>query len=196
VAKVSNMMYINPVISEIKIKSANNKRIYISGVIDEDMAIEVSYFINKIIEIDSKTDNPKKEVVFIINSFGGSVLAGNSIIANILLLKSLGYKTISIIESCAFSMAYDLIVNTDERLCFKYSQFLLHQTLMGQDGELKEFEREVSFQKKAWDLAVDYYVENTKLTRERVNDIYDRKENFFFLADEALANGTIHKILG
>jgi ATP-dependent protease ClpP protease subunit len=189
------MMYQNPIISEMKIKSANNKRIYINGAIDEDIATEVSYYVNKIIEMDKKIDNPVKEVTFLINSFGGSVVFGNSIIANIIRLKSLNYHTIAIIESCAFSMAFDIICHCDERIGYECSQFLLHQTQMGQDGELKEFEREIVFQKKVWDLSVDYYVKNTKLTRERVNEIYDRKENYFFLSQEALENGSIHKII-
>ena len=188
-------IYQNPIISEMKVKSANNKRIYLNGYVDEDMAMEVSYYVNKIIEIDNKSDNPKKEVIFIINSFGGSVIWGNSILTSIQKLKNNGYKTIGIVESCAFSMAYDILCNLDYRIGGKYSQYLLHQTWFGQDGELKEFEREVDFQKKVWQQSIEYYITNTKLTRERVEEIYDRKENYFFLSDEALLNGSIHEIL-
>lgn len=191
----NTMIYQNPIISEMKIKSANNKRIYLNGYIDEDMATEVSYYVNKIIEMDKKIDNPIKEVIFPINSFGGSVVWGNSILTSIQKLKNNSYTTIGIVESCAFSMAYDILCNLDYRVGGKHSQYLLHQTQMGQDGELKEFEREVEFQKKVWEQSVDYYVKNTKLTRERINEIYDRKENYFFLSDEALINGSIHEIL-
>lgn len=187
--------YYNPIISEMEVKSCNNKRIYLNGYVDEDMAMKVSYYTNKIIEMDKKLENPTKEVTFILNSFGGSVVFGNSILGNIYKLKSLNYKTIGVVESCAYSMAYDILVNLDERIGYKYSQYLLHQTQMGEQGELKELAREVEFQKKVWEMSVDYYVENTKLTRERINEIYDRKENYFFTAEEALENGTIHKIL-
>jgi ATP-dependent protease ClpP protease subunit len=189
-------VYQNPIISEMEVKSANNARIYLNGEVDEDMAIKVSYFTNKIIRMDEINTSREKEVTFIVNSIGGSVIYGNSIIGNINKLKQLGYKTIAIIESCAFSMAFDIIVHCDERVGYKYSQYLLHQTAYGQGGELKEFEREVEFQKKVWKLAEDYYVENTKIPRERVQEIYDRKENYFFTAEEALENGTIHKIEG
>ena len=43
--------------------------------------------------------------------------------------------------------------------------------------------------------AIDYYVKNTKLSRERINEIYDRKENYFFDEIEALENGSIHEIV-
>ena len=191
---MGEVTYINPVISEMKVKSSNNRRIYLNGVVDDDMAMEVSYYVNKILESD-KINPTNKEVTFIVNSYGGSVIAGNSIIGNIIRLKNANFKTIAIIESCAFSMAYDIIVNCDLRIGYKHSQYLLHQTSCGQDGELKEFERAIEFQKKVWEQSIDYYTKNTKLTRERIKEIYDRKENYYFLADEALENGTVHEVI-
>ena len=192
---MGNVQYINPIISEIEIKSANNRRIYLNDIVDEEMATKVSYFINKIIEMDKLNPNADKTIKFLINSYGGSVLSGNSIIGNINRLKKLGYKTVAIVESCAYSMAYDILVNCEERYAYDLSTFLLHQTSFGQGGELKEFEREVDFQKKLWEMSVDYYVANTNISRERINEIYDRKENYFFTAKEALDNGSIQQIL-
>ncbi|WP_346938165.1 ATP-dependent Clp protease proteolytic subunit [uncultured Clostridium sp.] len=192
---MGNTQYINPITSEMKIKSANNKKIYLNGEVNEDMAMEVSYYVNKIIELDKTNPNPSMEVTFIVNSFGGSVIHGNAIIGNINKLKSLGYKTIAIIESCAYSMAFDIIIHCDVRVGYNLSTYLLHQTAFGMGSELKEFEREVEFQKRLWSMAVDYYVENTKIPRERIEQIYDRKENYFFTASDALENGTIQEIL-
>lgn len=192
---MGNTQYINPITSEMKIKSANNKKIYLNGEVNEDMAMEVSYYVNKIIELDKINPNVSKEVTFIVNSFGGSVIHGNAIIGNINKLKSLGYKTIAIIESCAYSMAFDIIIHCDVRVGYSLSTFLLHQTSFGMGSELKEFEREVEFQKRLWDMSVDYYVANTKIPRERIEQIYDRKENYFFTASDALENGTIQEIL-
>lgn len=192
---MGNVQYISPIISEIEIKSANNGRIYLNNIVDEEMSTKVSYFVNKIIEMDKLNSNSDKTVTFLINSCGGSIVSGNSIIGNINRLKKLGYKTIAIVESCAYSMAYDILVNCEYRYCYDLSTFLLHQTSFGQGGELKEFEREVDFQKKLWEMSVDYYVANTNISRERVNEIYDRKENYFFTAKEALENGSIQQIL-
>lgn len=137
---------------------------------------------------------PNKEVTFIFNNFGGSVDHGNSIISNIKKLKSHGYKVKGIVESCACSMGFDILVHCDERVGSSLSYYLLHQTQFGMGGELKEFEREYKFQKVLWNKSVDYYVANTKIPRERIEEIYDRKENYFFDSEEALLNGTIHKI--
>ena len=92
-------------------------------------------------------------------------------------------------------MAFDIIIHCDERIGYGLSQYLLHQTSFGQGGELKEFEREVEFQKKLWEKSADYYAKLTKIPRERINEIYDRKENFFFDAETALELGVIDKIM-
>ena len=145
--------YINPIINEIEIKSANNRRIYLTGTIDKDMAIKVSYFTNKILEMDKIKPPQNKEITFIINSNGGSVIYGNSILTNIQLMKNNGYKIIGKVESMAYSMAFDILVNCDYRIGGKYSTYLLHQTAFGIGGELKEIENEVEFQKKMWEMS-------------------------------------------
>lgn len=187
--------YINPIINEIEVKSANNRRIYLTGYIDEEMAIKVSYFTNKILEIDKLRPPEKKEITFIINSNGGSVIYGNSILTNIQLMKNNGYKIIGKVESMAYSMAFDILVNCDYRIGGKYSTYLLHQTAFGIGGELKEIENEVEFQKKIWEMSIDYYVKNTNLTREQVEEIYGSKINKYFTSYEALNNGILNEII-
>lgn len=189
-------MSINPVINELEIKSANNNTIYITGEINETMAVKFSYFCDKIIQINMIKSEPNYEIKLLFASQGGSVDYGNLIIGKMRALQSMGYTFIGVVESMAFSMAYDILVHCDKRIGYKYSQYLLHQTYFGIASELKEFQREIEYQKKLWEIAVNYYVENTKISRERIEQIYDRKENYFFTADEALENGSIHEILG
>ena len=39
--------YVDPIIQEIEVKSANNKRLLIYGTIDDDLATKFSYFTDK-----------------------------------------------------------------------------------------------------------------------------------------------------
>lgn len=186
----------NPLINEIKIKSANKKRIYLNGAIDEDTAIEVSYFVDKIMNMDLEEENPVKEVVFIINSYGGSVLHGNAIIGSIERLKRNGYKTIAVVESCAFSMAFDILIHCDVRKGYRYSQYMIHQTAMGiPPSELKNIEDVIVFEKKAWNVCVGYYAERTKFTKKELDKIYNEKKDMYLLASEALEKGVIDEVL-
>ena len=186
---------------EMEQVSANQGRIYLNGVVNEEMAVAVSYYANKIIENNKSYDSlgmkdkKIKTVTLLINSYGGSVIHGNAIIGNIKRLQKHKIKVIGVVESIAYSMAFDIIIHCDERIGYGLSQYLLHQTSFGQGGELKEFEREVEFQKKLWEKSADYYAKLTKTPRERINEIYDRKENFFFDAETALELGVIDKIM-
>ena len=187
--------------NEIEQASANQGRIYLNGIVNEDMAVKVSYYVNKIIETNKKyeeaglKDKKIKIVTFLINSYGGSVLHGNAIIGNIKRLQQNKIKVVGIVESIAYSMAFDIIIHCDERIGYGLSQYLLHQTAFGQGGELREFEREVEFQKKLWEKSADYYAKLTKIPRKRIDEIYDRKENYFFDAETALELGVIDKII-
>lgn len=192
---MSQVVYQSPMLMDMEIKSANNKRIYLNGFVDDDMALKVSYFANKILEMDKLKPSVNKEVTFLINSYGGSIISGNSIIGNIKRLQKAGYKVIGICESCAFSMAYDILVHCDIKKGYELSQYLLHQSSYGLSGELKEMIREADFQKKVWEMSVNYYIANTNLTRERIEEIYEKKENYFFTAQEALKNGSIDEII-
>lgn len=186
---------------EIEQVSANQGRIYLNGVVNQDMAVMFSYYVNKIIENNKKyaelgmKDKKIKTVTLLINSYGGSVIHGNAIIGNIKRLQKHKIKVIGVVESVAYSMAFDIVIHCSERIGYGLSQYLLHQTSFGQMGELKEFEREVEFQKKLWEKSAKYYAELTKIPRERIDEIYDRKENFFFDAETALELGVIDKII-
>ena len=180
--------------------SASQGRIYLNGMISPELAIKFSYYVNNIIETNNRydelglKDKKFKTVTLLINSYGGSVEHGNSIIGNIKRLQKNKIKVIGIVESTAYSMAFDIFIHCDERIGYGLSQYLLHQTAFGMRGELKEFEREVEFQKLVWEKAVDYYVKLTKIPRERIEEIFDKKENFFFDAETALKLGVIDRI--
>ena len=73
--------FINPLSIDIKVNSAlRDRRIYINGVIDDNLALETCHFMQRIYDNDIKTENNNKEITLLINSYGGSVWAGNSII--------------------------------------------------------------------------------------------------------------------
>lgn len=194
---MEGIQYINPLHNEIKINSAlRDRRIYLTGIIDLDTSLEICHLMRRIYDNDLKTDNQEKSITLVLDvCYGGSILAGNSIIGTINFLKSKSYKIIGICQSCSFSMGIDILINCSERYGFKYSQYMLHQSQVGLEGELAEVERDVEFQKKQWQQSVQYYIENTKLTREKLEEIYKYKINFYMLAEEALEHGIIQAII-
>lgn len=189
---------INPIINEMKINSAiRDRRLYLTDVLDEDLAFEICYFLRRIYDIDKKNNikDEDKIITIICNCYGGSVIHGNAIIGLIEFLKSENYKIIALVEGFCYSMAFDIVICCSERIGYPLSQYMIHQTQLGNHGELAELERDVNFNKKMWEQSIQYYTKYTKLTRERLEEIYKCKENYFMLADEALELGVIDKII-
>ncbi len=190
--------YPNNLMTEMKINSAmRDKRVFINGVIDDDLSFEVCYFLNRIYDLDKKNNIKNKEITIVINSYGGSVIAGNSIIGMLEYLKSEGYIINALVQGFAFSMAFDILICANNRSAYRNAEFMVHQTQISKfsTDDLIEYERDIEFSKKEWQQSVNYYVKYTKIPREKFDKIYNCRKNYFMLAEEALELGVVDKIL-
>lgn len=189
--------FINPLSIDIKVNSAlRDRRIYINGVIDDNLALETCHFMQRIYDNDIKTENNNKEITLLINSYGGSVWAGNSIIGMMNYLKSKGYKIIGIVQSMCFSMAFDILCNCDVRYGYSHSEYMIHQTQGGNPyGALVKAERMLKYNKRQWEKSIEYYIRDTKITKEQIEDLYEKDLEWFMLSEEALELNVIQKIL-
>jgi ATP-dependent protease ClpP protease subunit len=192
------MQYPNNLMTEMKINSAiRDRRVFINGVIEDDLSFEVCYFLNRIYEIDKKNNISNKEITLVINSYGGSTIAGNAIIGMLEFLKNKNYCINALVQGFAFSMAFDILVCCTHRSAYRLAQFMVHQSQVGKSGydDLIEYERDIDFSKREWEQSIDYYVKYTKISREKIQEIYNCRKNYFMLANEALELGVIDKII-
>jgi ATP-dependent protease ClpP protease subunit len=192
------MQYPNNLMTEMKINSAiRDRRVFINGIIDDDLSFEVCYFLNRIYDLDKKNNNSNKEVNIVINSYGGSTIAGNAIIGMLEFLKSENYTINALVPSFAFSMAFDILICATNRSAYRLAEFMVHQTQISNYGsdDLIEYERDIDFSKREWEQSIDYYVKYTKIPREKIQEIYNCRKNYFMFASEALEFGVIDKIL-
>lgn len=194
---MEGMNFINPLALEIKTVSAlRDKRIHINGVVDDDMALEVCHFMQRIYDNDLKSSACKKEITLLIDTYGGSVWAGNSIIGMINYLKGKGYTVTGIVQSKCFSMGFDILVNCDKRYGRSHSEYMIHQTQGGNPhGALIKAERMLKYNKKQWEKSIEYYIKDTKITKKQVEDLYDRDLEWFMLSEEALELNVIQSIV-
>src|SRR5574344_1354305 len=110
-------------VSELKLSLCmNSRKIIIDKDIDENVNLELTYYINKILESDSFKDS-KEPIQFIISSNGGTVYDGLSVVNQIEHLKSIGYVVQTINLCKAFSMAFVVCVVGNQRMSYKYSTF-------------------------------------------------------------------------
>lgn len=189
----------NSIVDEIIKNSAlNNREIHIYGIVEDDMALEAQHYINRLIKQDKESRLPDddKKFTLIINSYGGSVLAGNIIIGAIQYAQSLGYKVKGICQGFAFSMAFDILLACDEREGYSFSEYMVHQTSGGGDNRaLIKQKRKLDFSLKEWNKSVDFYISQTSIPREKLEELYGSDIDWYMLSEEALEYDVIQKIL-
>lgn len=133
----------------------------------------------------------RKKIYLYINSDGGEVVFGNSIldvIANsVTPIVTVGFA------KCA-SMASYILAAGSERICFPTTVVLIHD---GQTGYMTSGNKGKDIQKFYDSLdehAFQFMVEHTNMTKEYLESIKDRETYMF--ASEAKEKGIVDKIIG
>lgn len=82
-----------------------------------------------------------------------------------------------------------------KRVCTKNTTFLIHQVSTAVLGTTKELEDEAAECKRLTDLTFDIIEHETKITKERLNEVYEKKIDWIITAEEALELGIVGKII-
>ena len=173
------------------------KLIMINGVLDENNAINIinqlQEIVNQVEAIVMYNDNcryghmvkPTPSLKIIINSPGGSVAYGTSIISMIEDLKDMGCLVITIAQF-AYSMGFCIWMSGDLRYFGndKLSTVMHHQCSAGTIGTLTEMQNDIDEYKKQEVALNEYIAERSKMTLELQEQ--HRHENWFIRYDEAV----------
>ena len=173
------------------------KLIMINGVIDEANGINIinqlQEIVNQVEAIVMYNDNcryghmikPTPSLKIIINSPGGSVAYGTSIISMIEDLKDMGCLVITIAQF-AYSMGFCIWMSGDLRYFGnnKLSTVMHHQASAGTVGTLTEMQNDIDEYKKQEVALNEYIAERSKMTLELQEQ--HKHENWFIRYDEAV----------
>ena len=173
------------------------KLIMINGVLDENNAINIinqlQEIVNQVEAIVMYNDNcryghmvkPTPSLKIIINSPGGSVAYGTSIISMIEDLKDMGCLVITIAQF-AYSMGFCIWMAGDLRYFGnnKLSTVMHHQCSAGTIGTLTEMQNDIDEYKKQEVALNEYIAERSKMTLELQEQ--HKHENWFIRYDEAV----------
>lgn len=185
----------NLLTTEMKVSSAlKQRRIFLSDEITRESLFEVSYFLYKLQDIDLKT-NTKEPIELIISSRGGYILDGNMLISLIEQMKDMGYEIITTVGAYAFSMGFMIALVGSKRQSYRYGSFLLHQPSSGNWGTLKEQQEDIKETEKLWELMKTIVKKYSKITDEKLDEIYKCKTDFMMNPQEALELNVIDLIL-
>lgn len=159
--------------------------IFLGTAINDDVANIINAQLLFLQSVD-----PSKDVNMYINSPGGGVYAGLSILDTMDLISN---KTNTVTCGMAASMGFILAISGDERKALKHSRFLLHQPLggaQGQESDIQIVAREIGKLKSELYQIVS---ERTKQPIEKVTKDGDR--DYWMTSAEALEYGAIDEIL-
>ena len=135
------------------------RQLFLFGIIDEKMANNI---VKRMIALDRISHNP---IVLYINSPGGKVSAGFSIIDIMLGIKS---PVITFITGSACSMAGIISIAGTQRLISKHSIWMAHDMQAGIIDYATKIEDRAEFYKKEQKKLFDFIIEHTKLSEKEI----------------------------
>lgn len=170
-----------------------HRRLYFNGDVDEAVIDSFVYMIMKYNreDIGIPIEN-RKPIILYINSPGGDLVSGYSIIDCVILSKTPVY-TVNVGEAC--SMGLLIFISGKKKYAFPRSEFLLHDGSSFFAGTTSKMKDRMEFETHQLEkLTKDYILKYTNITEELYNEKY--KDEWYFLPQEAKRIGVVDYIVG
>ena len=173
-------------------RNLNNRRIIVNQDIDDSMLELICLNILDWNREDKDIPIKKRKPIYIlINSYGGDVFMGNQIIGSI---QQSITPVITVGFSMCASMASYILAAGHTRYCFPNTIVLLHDgelSISSSTNKVRDFQ---NFYDDFNESMNDFWLENTKMTKEFLDEITDRE--YYMFAKEAKERGLVDKIIG
>ncbi|MGD1416535.1 ClpP family protease [Bacillus stercoris] len=176
---------------------APSRKIVISNLITDELAGEVISQILAINEYDKHMSQlntyVREPIEMYISSNGGSASAGFAIIAAMEMsetnIVTYGFGNVA-------SMALGIFVCGDQRFAHRFTRFMYHSVLYGGEGTLKDHYDNFQESSIIQEMYDSLFLEETNITAEQMEDIYEKKSNFFFSGKKAVELGVADVVIG
>ena len=139
-----------------------------------------------------ESDDPDKDILFYINSPGGSVISGLSILDTMQLIKC-DVSTIVMGQAASMGSLLASSGTKGKRLILPRARHLIHQPLGGAQGQASDMEIQVNEILRMKKQLTEIYVTNTGKSYEELERDMDRDN--ILTAEEAVAYGLADKIV-
>ena len=174
---------------EIERVLLEKRRIFLSDAVDQNSAKDI---IKKLWYLEWK--DPKKEILFVINSPGGAVDSGFAIWDQIKLLKA---PITTLVTGLAASMGslLSLVAIKGKRFATKNSRIMIHQPLISGviRGQATDLDIQAKEMLKTREQIVNIYAEATGRDKKEIAKAIDRDN--WMTPKEAMEFGLIDKII-
>lgn len=172
----------------------NQRRILINDEIDDNISAEVQYYLYSIMELD-KESGTKEPIEILIDSIGGSIESGLSMVSLIESMKDNGYKIITINAGKAYSMGFVLSIIGNERKSYRYGSYMIHDASSGSIGKVVEMEEQLEETKRLRAIVDDLVYKYTDITPQMMEDWHKRKVDKYFSVEDAKSLNIVDKVV-
>ena len=183
------------------IELPKDRNIFFTKQVDQASIAEVT---QKIIEINEDDKRLKKlydvydmeytpkPIKIFIDSYGGNVYQCFGLLS---VMEKSKTPIHTIVTGCAMSCGFMMLISGHKRFAYPLSTPLYHQVSSGGWGKLKDLEEDLAETKRLQKLIEKITLEKTKISKDRLKEVFKGKIDWFMNADEALKLGVVDEIL-
>ena len=136
--------------------------------------------------------NPSPIKIYI-DSYGGIVYQCFGLIS---VMRECKTPISTIVTGTAMSCGFIIAISGHKRYCYADSTYMYHQVSTGAIGTLKDLESEFIEAARLQHKIEEITLRHTKFTEQRLEEIYNMREDFFMSAEEALEYGCVDEVIG
>ena len=140
----------------------------------------------------SKIDIEMPHIQVLLSTYGGSVYDGLALYDAIKASKT---KVDVIIGGKSMSMGTIIMLGSETRKAYRNTTFMVHEMSTGFLGKIKDMEDDLDESKRLQKVLWDIITSETKITQKQLNELYEKKKDWFITAEEALELGLITEII-
>ena len=165
----------------------NQRKILLYDDVDETSILECIYFLNRLNYIDNKFHKDKKDPIEIqINTNGGFVEDGLSLISLIEQMKDDGYEIITTNIGKAYSMGFLISLCGSIRKAYRHSIYMYHDISYGAYGKHGDVVDSMEHAEYLRDIINNIVTSYTSSTVDDIQDINVLRKDKFFTPSEML----------
>lgn len=161
-------------LDSFEMEDLDERRLYINGMVDDDIVTSIGYHILRYNRLDKGIDKKdRKPIILYINTDGGSLYSGNSLIS---IIQSSITPVHTVNLGRCFSMGFLLFIAGSKRYTLDNGVFLLHDGSNGGFDSNAKLVDKIEFEKNVLEKKIkDYVLERTGITSKAYDRNY-RKE--------------------
>lgn len=148
-------------------------------------------YLTKLYALHDLTYKPKPIKLYI-DSYGGHVYQCLGLLG---VMKNAKTPVHTIVTGCAMSCGFLISISGQKRFGYPKSTYLYHQVSTGFQGKAKDMEEEWIETNRLQKIIEGITMDNTNISKKKLKEVYDGKQDWFIDSKEAKELGVIDEII-